>query len=288
MNNKQKAAQQYDSQSASFSKIIKPITLVITICIAVAFTELSAQMPRFSKTVILKNGIVFEGVDAIRTEELFTITTPEGMTKVYQSKEISIITWDGSNDLKNAPQKPSNRKWSEDQGYMNWKDAMKKCGSIGMRLPKPQELKEAYAAGITESWKSDARYYWSSERSKEDNWIKFFNIYTGITGSNFETSYHKVRCLISDYIWSEDQGRMNWEDAKKKCESIGMRLPTTDELKEAYAAGITKSWKKISTDNYDIWSSDPGRDDTAIALDNDTGEALPNDREGKNPVRCLH
>ena len=30
--------------------------------------------------------------------------------------------------------------------------------------------------------------------------------------------------------WSENQGRMEWKKAKKKCEKLGMRLPTIDEL----------------------------------------------------------
>ena len=47
-------------------------------------------------------------------------------------------------------------------------------------------------------------------------------------------------------------GDMNWDSANAKCRSIGMRLPSIDELKAAYNAGITKSWQG----NY-YWSSTP-------------------------------
>ena len=49
-------------------------------------------------------------------------------------------------------------------------------------------------------------------------------------------------------------GEMGWYYANEKCKSLGMRLPTLDELKKAYDAGILKSWQK---DGYYYWSSTP-------------------------------
>ncbi len=47
------------------------------------------------------------------------------------------------------------------------------------------------------------------------------------------------------------QGRMNWYNAKEKCASIGMRLPTLEEGKAALQAGLTKKWDVGS-----YWTSD--------------------------------
>ena len=63
--------------------------------------------------------------------------------------------------------------------------------------------------------------------------------------------------------WSKYQGRLNWVDAKSKCVSIGMRLPTKDELKAACEAGA-RSWEE----RYIYWSSTPNNEDNKyVALD---------------------
>ncbi len=53
--------------------------------------------------------------------------------------------------------------------------------------------------------------------------------------------------------WSDYQGGMNWYDAKNKCASLGMRLPSRAELITAYETKVTESWKK---DGLDYWTSD--------------------------------
>ncbi len=61
-----------------------------------------------------------------------------------------------------------------------------------------------------------------------------------------------VRSSISVRGW-DYMGRMNWYNADLKCRSNGMRLPTIDELKAAYEAGMTKTW------NFpEYWSSSSG------------------------------
>lgn len=52
--------------------------------------------------------------------------------------------------------------------------------------------------------------------------------------------------------WSTNLGYMNWEDAKLKCASKKMRLPTLDELKTAQNNKLTDSWKK---EGYLYWST---------------------------------
>ncbi|MBP9889817.1 MAG: hypothetical protein KBF93_26200 [Leptospiraceae bacterium] len=43
--------------------------------------------------------------------------------------------------------------------------------------------------------------------------------------------------------WSDYFGSMNWFDANDKCQSIKMRLPTEEELKQAFATKVTELWK---------------------------------------------
>lgn len=61
--------------------------------------------------------------------------------------------------------------------------------------------------------------------------------------------------------WSAYQGFFGFIDAKKKCKSIGMRLPTIEELKSANRSKITKSWDK---DSSYYWSSTPAGQDSII------------------------
>jgi hypothetical protein len=83
--------------------------------------------------------------------------------------------------------------------------------------------------------------------------------------------------------WSEFQGIMNWKDAKKKCSSIGMQLPTIEELNAAYAAKVTESWK---TDGYLYWSSTNVSDDSAYVLGTLSGSNDPVNHSVNRYVRC--
>ena len=76
-------------------------------------------------------------------------------------------------------------------------------------------------------------------------------------------------------------GDMNWDSANAKCRSIGMRLPSIDELKAAYNAGITKSWQG----NY-YWSSTPYDAERYYELIVDNGVTDYYDRNGLSIVRC--
>ncbi len=52
--------------------------------------------------------------------------------------------------------------------------------------------------------------------------------------------------------WSGDQGQMNWNNAKAKCSSLKMRLPTKGELIDASKSGLAKGWDHKG----DHWSSE--------------------------------
>jgi len=40
--------------------------------------------------------------------------------------------------------------------------------------------------------------------------------------------------------WGPDEGKMDWSDAMGRCQSKGMRLPTSDELIAAHAKATNK------------------------------------------------
>jgi hypothetical protein len=53
--------------------------------------------------------------------------------------------------------------------------------------------------------------------------------------------------------WSNSLGLYSWYDAKSKCESIGRRLPTLDELKDAFSNKEMEKWNSDKGGVY--WSS---------------------------------
>ncbi|MBP7280867.1 MAG: hypothetical protein KBA66_04790 [Leptospiraceae bacterium] len=67
--------------------------------------------------------------------------------------------------------------------------------------------------------------------------IKLFLLFLFMTTIIFPSKGHMGK-------WSAYQGWMNWNDARAKCKSINMRLPTRKEFQMARKAGITESWKK--------------------------------------------
>lgn len=66
-----------------------------------------------------------------------------------------------------------------------------------------------------------------------------------------EEAEEKRRNALSA-MWSEHQGRAEYDSAYEQCKSIGMRLPSIDELKAAYRNGVVSSW-----DDDVYWSSTP-------------------------------
>ncbi len=93
------------------------------------------------------------------------------------------------------------------------------------------------------------------------NDVKIEESYT-VTGADGKTTVYKKEEIASikkketppagSENWSANLGYMNWEDAKLKCASKKMRLPTLDELKTAQNNKLTDSWKK---EGYLYWST---------------------------------
>ncbi len=80
--------------------------------------------------------------------------------------------------------------------------------------------------------------------------------------------------------WSEDFANLNWNDAQKKCNSLGMKLPSLKELRDAQKEGIMKDWK----DGY-YWSSTE-RSSSYKELNKNGNEDYDSPGYQRN-VRCL-
>jgi len=85
-------------------------------------------------------------------------------------------------------------------------------------------------------------------------------------------------------IYPQPVPRMSWSDATQYCASMGMRLPTLDELKDAFAAGLTKSWQPTLW----YWSSteDDSRSDSAWILNANAGTSTDNLKQNAWYVHC--
>lgn len=84
--------------------------------------------------------------------------------------------------------------------------------------------------------------------------------------------------------WSGNEGYMNWEDAKEKCTSLKMRLPSIEELKAAQDAKKTESWKK---QGYLYWSSSVDSSGNPYLLYAYAGEVYSLNHFASSYVRCI-
>lgn len=108
----------------------------------------------------------------------------------------------------------------------------------------------------------------------------------GEAGNSTNTTKSDPKPTPSSGKWSAYQGKMNWEDAKAQCASIGMRLPTIEELKVAYEAKITDSWENDG-DRYLYWSSTPFGATRAYYFSIYDGGSYDYSRRGEDSVRCV-
>lgn len=195
--------------------------------------------------------------------------------------------------------------WSLNQGAMNWYHAKTKCTSIGGRLPTVEELLAAYKSGIGKDWLKDGKYYWSSEESSKNlaeinnNSAFFVMMENGTTiDETKDSSIFLVRCIEiksqnsesknieKNIIWSEYQGSMNWENARKKCFSIGMRLPSRSELIAVYNSKKKEEWLK---DGIIYWTSEEFSSERAYYFFMNIGNATEIEKVlDKIHIRCVN
>jgi di/tricarboxylate transporter len=86
--------------------------------------------------------------------------------------------------------------------------------------------------------------------------------------------------------WSEYQGKFSWKGADIKCESIGMRLPTIQELKAAYNAKLPKSWNENGDYYWTYYEHTRGFDD-AYSVNMISGEHSLSYKYTYKHVRCV-
>jgi len=94
----------------------------------------------------------------------------------------------------------------------------------------------------------------------------------------------KSKINKSSSKWSGYQGAMDWEEAKKKCASIKMRLPTIKELKTAHSENLMTSWE---TEGYFYWSSEPMDEKHAYTVSTVNADVSDVIREYRASVRCI-
>jgi hypothetical protein len=208
-------------------------------------------------------------------------------------------------------------KWSPYQGKKTYQEAKDHCQNKGMRLPTMDELLQAEREGTTKNWSRNGSRYWAvnklGEKSRyaiyllgsEENTKKESHLLDSELGvfcanvTEESVVLDKIRELeenngpsseiqelkIQFYStkFSEYQGSMDWNSANKKCKSIKMRLPTIEELKEAYKSGITKLWEK---DGDEYWSSTPYDAESYYGLRVDDGSTYLYYRNSSYYVRC--
>jgi hypothetical protein len=119
------------------------------------------------------------------------------------------------------------------------------------------------------------------ENHKNESSVGVFCANVTVDSTAEDSKREKIEELILKY--SEYQGKMDWISADRKCKSISMRLPAFDELKEAYNAGITKSWQK---DGRLYWSSTPLYAERYYLLFNVSSGIYDKDLNQDRDVRC--
>lgn len=86
--------------------------------------------------------------------------------------------------------------------------------------------------------------------------------------------------------WSEYQGQHSWKDAMGKCESIGMRLPTIKEFRNAYISRLSKSWEEKGDSYWTYYDADRSFDD-AYSFNIIYGEHSLSYTNAYKHVRCV-
>ncbi len=107
-----------------------------------------------------------------------------------------------------------------------------------------------------------------------------------LTDSNAKSSKNKSK-------WSDYQGIMTWDEAKAKCISLGMRLPTKAEFKIANTAKETKKWNTDIEKDNDVlyWTSEEDHSESppylAYYFDKGNGNFYREFKTIPKVVRCI-
>lgn len=82
--------------------------------------------------------------------------------------------------------------WGTEEGSLDWKSALEKCKSNGMRLPTKKELLSVYKSREIKKWQHN--WYWTSdELDPERSWIVVLNVGDTV---HIPKQYHNyVRCI---------------------------------------------------------------------------------------------
>lgn len=169
-----------------------------------------------------------------------------------------------------------------------------------------EKLKSQYLNEAETGYVEKSRKEW--KRKRRNNWIMAitasvliigFGVFGGVM---YKKSNDNLRALnevttttfglnVEQYIhainlgnWSAYQGRMNWNDAVKKCKSIGARLPKVGEFKSIYGRNELEEWKKKG---YDYWTREEFSVARAYSFVIVNGFSLNYPKDDVLRVRCI-
>lgn len=105
---------------------------------------------------------------------------------------------------------------------------------------------------------------------------------------NRESGFKEIQKYLRTYEiagsrWTEDLGEMNWNDAMKLANDLGMRLLNIEEFKKVYNDDATKSWEK----NW-YWTSEEVSSASAYDFFIVTGVSYDYDKVNVLHVRCIY
>lgn len=283
------------------------ITKAIIITLTLAYTELSAQSKEFKDLVILKDGTVLNGVQTTVTKDSVEVLTSVGQTTTYSKKDVSEVikrAFDPSKGYKDLVILNDGTLMNALQTLVT-KDSLLVSSDDGQsKIYKKSEVSEVKKGVFdktkgfkdTVKLKDGTLIEPAQTLVNKDSLLVFTADGTAAIYSKKDVSDVKKNSYTKPIAadpklassWSAYQGKLNWEDAKAKCASIGMKLPSIEELKAAYAAEITKSWDEIGfLSNRFYWSSQLGVDNRAYILGVLDGGSNEFNRSSEFKVRCL-
>jgi hypothetical protein len=270
-------------------RILISLTIIL-INYLTLLTSLEAGCPDYYQMVLMKND--YKCIPMYPPQEMKRLEKEQHERYLERKYPEEFKNLDQSSNKTESPKPDNAQNLNTYQGKKTWKEAKDYCEEVGMRLPTKKELAYTIQSGQTKNWNSVIKPYWLDEENQAMKGYQSFiyskNSVLSFTciDKTFSLSVAQEKKIPKEFylkLFSSYQGYMNWDKANEKCKSIGMRLPTLDELKEAYDSGITKSWEK---DGSLYWSSTPydaERYFLFFVRDGDTGHST---RNGSDYVRC--